>query len=124
MTFTSVAEDNFVAANTDEAITRGSSNVFADLGFENPEEELLKAKLVLTITDRIHHLGLSQTKAAGILGVSQPDVSKLLRGRTGGYSLERLFGFIRALGHDVEINVKAPTVVRPGRMRLQMPKPV
>jgi len=46
-----------------------------------------------------------------------------MRGRTGGYSLERLFGFIRALGHDVEISVKAPAVTRAGHMRLRMPEP-
>lgn len=91
------------AANTDDVATVSSGNVFADLGFENPTEERLKADLVMRITDEIERRGLSQSGAGRIMGLSQPDVSKMLRGRTGGLSLERLLAFTRAFGNDVEI---------------------
>jgi predicted XRE-type DNA-binding protein len=92
--------------NDDLTMTRGSGNVFADLGLPNAEEELIKARLVATLSELIEIQGLSQTAAGSRMGLSQPDVSKLLRGRIGGYSLERLLGFVRALGSDVEIKIK------------------
>ena len=107
-------------ATTADAAFTSTDNVFADLGFENPDDERLKADLVLLIGDRIEELGLSQTKAAALIGLSQPDVSKLLRGRTSGYSLERLLGFVRALGRDVEISVTVPVPGHEARMRLRV----
>lgn len=105
----------------EEAATYGTSNVFADLGFESPEEELLKADLALTIGQRIGNLGLSQAKAGERMGVSQPDVSKIVRGRTEGYSLERLLGFLNRLGSDVDITVSTPATEtgEPGQTRLR-----
>ena len=87
--------------------TVSSGNVFADLGFEQPEEELAKAQLVGRIARLIEERGLTQ--AADMLGLDQPKVSALLRGRFGGYSLERLFRLPLALDSDVAI------VVRPKR---------
>ena len=55
-------------------IEEGSGNVFADLGFPNPEEELLKAQLARQVFRLIHHRGLTQTEAAILLGLAQPDV--------------------------------------------------
>lgn len=111
-------------ANSDHVtIAQASSgNVFADLGFENPAEEQLKADLVIGIADVIERRGLSQTAAAKLMGISQPDVSKLLRGRTGGYSLERLLAFTRALGSDVEITIRRadPAPARSGRMNFRV----
>lgn len=111
------------AANTDDVATHGSGNVYADLGFDDPIEESIKADLVMGIMDEIERRGLSQTAAARLMGISQPDVSKLLRGRTGGYSLERLLGFTRALGGDVEITVKRTTPGRRGRLKLSVLDP-
>jgi predicted XRE-type DNA-binding protein len=88
------------------AITRGGGNIFADLGLPNADEHMLKARLVICIDKMIEHAGLTQHAAAKKMGVSQPDVSDLLRGRFEGFSLERLLGFVRALGSDVEIKVK------------------
>ena len=87
-------------------ITRSSGNVFADLGFPNPEQELLKAKLTLQIYQVIKQRELTQVQAGTILGIKQPHVSGLMRGRSGNYSVERLMDFLTALGHDVEIRVK------------------
>jgi len=107
------------------AARRAGGNIFADLGLPNADEHMLKARLVMFIGQRIEQLGLTQQAAAKRIGVSQPDVSNMLRGRFEGFSLERLLGVVRALGSDVEINVK-PSVnghkhkKHEGRMRLMM----
>lgn len=94
-----------VGAHGEESITRGSGNVFADLGFENPEEELAKAKLVLALSEVIDGTHLTQAKVAKVLGVDQPTVSKILRGRTGGFTADRLLRFLNLLDQDVTISV-------------------
>jgi predicted XRE-type DNA-binding protein len=87
----------------DLAVTRGSGNIFSDLGLPNAEEHLLKAKVVMLLAKLISDRNLTQKEAASLMEVSQPDVSKIMRGRFDGFSLERLLGFVRALGRDVEI---------------------
>lgn len=90
----------------DNSVTSSSGNVFADLGFDNPEEMLLKAELVRQISKAIKERGLNQYQAAEVLGIDQPKVSALVRGRFNGYSLELLFKYLNALGRDLEIVVK------------------
>jgi predicted XRE-type DNA-binding protein len=91
---------------TDEKVTQSSDNVFADLGFENPEEEMLKAKLVREIRAVIKSRRLTQAKAAALIGVKQPDVSAILAGRTQKYSIDRLLRSLRRLDCEVEISVR------------------
>ena len=67
-------------------VTRGSGNVFADLGFEDADELQVKAALTRQIANRIKAFGLTQVQAGTRLGISQPDVSKLMNGRYTGYS--------------------------------------
>jgi predicted XRE-type DNA-binding protein len=81
--------------------TRG--NIFADLGLPNADEHALKARLVIYIDKMVEQAGLTQQAAAKKMGISQPDVSNLLRGRFEGFSFERLLGFVRALGGGGEI---------------------
>ncbi len=83
-----------------------SGNVFADLGFPNPEREQLKARLTLQIYRLIKERGLTQVGAGAILGIRQPHVSGLMRGQSGNFSVERLMDFLTALGQDVEITVR------------------
>jgi predicted XRE-type DNA-binding protein len=71
-------------------VTASSGNVFADLGFGSPEEELFKAKLVREIRGIIKRRKLTQTKAAAVLGLKQPDVSALVTGRAGKFSIDCL----------------------------------
>jgi predicted XRE-type DNA-binding protein len=92
-------------ADLEETITESSGNVFADLGFENPEEELAKAKLVVALSQVIAQTGLTQSKIAEVLGVDQPTISKLLRGRTSGFTTDRLMRLLNLLGQDVNISV-------------------
>jgi predicted XRE-type DNA-binding protein len=86
-------------------ITESSGNVFADLGLANPEQELLKAKLLLQIYRTIKDRKLTQAQAGEILGIKQPHVSSLMRGQSGTFSVERLMEFLTVLGHDIEIAV-------------------
>ncbi len=84
----------------------GSGNVFADLGLVKAEEMLAKAELAQKITAIIERRRLTQAQAAKVLGVDQPKISALKRGRLSGFSLERLMRFLILLGRDVEIVVK------------------
>lgn len=93
-------------------ITPSSGNIFADLGLDNPEEELLKAQLVREIRDILKRRRLTQTAAAGILGLKQPDVSALVTGRVGRFSLERLLRCVRRLDRDVSIVTRPKRRVR------------
>lgn len=86
-------------------VEESSGNVFADLGLPNPEQELLKAALTLEIYRILKARKLTQAQAGKILGVPQPHVSDLMRGRARAFSAERLMEFLAALGHDVEIRV-------------------
>lgn len=87
-------------------ITVGSDNVFADLGFANPEEELLKAKLVREIRDILERRKITQAKAATLLGLKQPDVSSLVTGRVGKFSIERLVRCLDRLDYKVDLVVR------------------
>jgi len=86
-----------------------SGNIFADIGLPNPEEHLLKAQLVVKITELMKQRKLKQREAAELFSMTQPDVSKMLRGHFHQFSVERLMRFLVALDQNVEI------VVRPRR---------
>jgi predicted XRE-type DNA-binding protein len=87
-------------------VTRGSGNVFEDLGL--PDADLLQAKadLVHRISVIIEKRGLTQTAAAETLGVTQPKISALLQGRLEGFSMDRLVRFLSALDQNVTIRVR------------------
>jgi predicted XRE-type DNA-binding protein len=85
---------------------KSSGNVFADLGLPNPEERLAKAELAAQISSIIQHRHLTQEAAAEILGITQPRVSDLMRGRLEKFSVSALLQYLIALGRDVEIVVR------------------
>jgi len=90
----------------DEAITRGTGNVFADLGYPDAEERQTKLRLAHAINEVVARRRLTQVAAAERLGVNQPKVSALARYKLDGFSVERLMGFLTALDQDVEIVIK------------------
>ena len=101
-------------------ITKSSGNVYADLGIPDPETHALKAALVYRISEIIESKGFTQTDAADKLHISQPDVSKMLKGQFRAFSLDRLMRFLTVLGQDVVIAVKKPAGKRTqGRMTVQ-----
>ena len=105
--------------NNTARFTRGNDNIFADIGVDHADEFLLKADIAVIIGRLIKDRGLTQKEAAARLGLAQPDISRILRGELGGYSLERLLGALRALGSDIEIRVKPARGARAGRIRMQ-----
>ena len=85
----------------------GTGNVYADLGYGDADEMLIKAQLVTKIAEIIKRKRLTQTQAAELLGMPQPKLSNLLRGRFRGVSERRLMDCLTKLGRDVQIVVKA-----------------
>lgn len=87
----------------------GTGNVFEDLGLPNAEERLFKSVIALRIRDICEERALNQTQAGQILGIDQPKVSALFKGRLHGFSLERLFRFMNLLGREIQIVEKVRT---------------
>ncbi len=85
---------------------KGSGNIFADLGLPNAEEHQLKAALVVQLKRLIAERELTQTAAAKLIGMKQPDLSKLLRGDLRLVSVEKLMRMLTAFAQDVEITLK------------------
>lgn len=90
----------------DSKVEIGIGSVYEDIGLKNHKEMTTKANLVMEISRTIKNLRLTQTKAADILGLSQPKLSSLLNGGFRGYSVERLITFLNDLGKDVDIVIK------------------
>ena len=104
-------------AKSSGKIVRSSGNVFADLGFTDAGERQTKVRLAMAINDVLQRRGLSQGKAAELLGINQPKVSALSKYRLEGFSGERLMRFLTSLSHDIEIIVRnRPRARRPGRV--------
>ncbi|MEX2171440.1 MAG: helix-turn-helix transcriptional regulator [Pirellulales bacterium] len=99
-------------------IYHSSGNVFADLRIPNPEEYLAKAELAAQIFKIIRRRRLTQAATSKLLGISQPKVSALLNGRLDGFSTDRLFRFLNALGCDVRITVSRPKPRARGRVQV------
>ena len=90
----------------EDAMTRGTANVFADLGYADAEERQTKLRLAHAINAVIARRRLTQAAAAARLGAGQPKVSELANYKLEGFSVERLMTFLTALDHDVEIVTK------------------
>ena len=97
-----------MSTDTDDTVRHGTANLFADLGYADADAHLLKAELVRRIHQRIEAGGLTQVRAAKLMGVSQPDVSRMLRGHFRDFSAERLMRLLTSLGCEVDIVVRSP----------------
>ena len=94
-------------------LTRSSGNVFRDIGFSPDEAEYLKirSELMVSLQKVITVRGLKQAEAAKRLGVTQPRVSDLMRGRIDLFSIDTLIDMLARLG------IRAKVVLQPGRRR-------
>lgn len=97
-------------------VTAAGGNIFAELGLPDAEELRAKAELVIQIIQVIEERGLKQVEAAAIMGVDQAKVSQLVRGKLDGFSMERLYRFLNALGMDVEILVRPTPASREAQL--------
>ena len=103
------------------AVEQGSGNVYADLGYPDSESMLVKAQLVSKIAEIVQRRALTQARTAEILGLTQPKVSALLKGRFRGVSEHRLLECLTRLGRDVHIVIKPTPRSRPnGRLTLSV----
>jgi predicted XRE-type DNA-binding protein len=84
----------------------GSGNIFADLGLPDADTHFLKAQIVSEIYRIISERKLTQAGAGKLMGITQPEVSRMFKGSFREYSIERLMGFLTGFDRDVEIVVK------------------
>jgi predicted XRE-type DNA-binding protein len=105
-------------AVTDQVI-KSSGNVFADLGLPDATELQTKARLCAALNQIVDRQRLTQSEVAIALCINQPKVSALLNYKLEGFSVERLMHFLVALGHDVEILVKAKPRSRSARIAVK-----
>jgi predicted XRE-type DNA-binding protein len=104
---------------TDEITVHDSSgNVFADLGIEDADEYMAKSELAAQILRIVQRQRLTQAKVAKLLGIRQPKVSELLRGRLDGFSADRMLRFITRLGYDVQIKLSKARTRTQGHMEI------
>lgn len=102
-------------------VEHGSDNIFADLGFPEPEVHLLKAELAIRIDGIIRQRKLKQTEAAKLPGLSQHDVSRLQSGDFRDCSVEQILHFLTLLGRDVEIVIRKSRLGQQGRLSVAAP---
>lgn len=87
-------------------IEHGTTNVFADLGFPDPETHLLKAQLVDRVRETMAERKMTQVAAAKATGITQPRISSILKGQFRDVSVERLMRMLTRLGCEVDIVVR------------------
>src|SRR5437867_12062036 len=105
-----------------EPVTRGTGNVFEDLGFPDAAERQAKLRLAYALNQVLEERKLSQADAAKVLGVTQPKVSALRHYKLAGFSLERLMNLLMALDQDVEIVIRRkPRSRKAGRISVVAP---
>lgn len=95
-----------ITQQDDSKITRGTRNIFADLGYADAEERQTKLRLAHAINEVIGRRRLTQAAAAEKLKINQPKVSALANYKLDGFSVERLMTFLTALDQDIDIVIK------------------
>jgi predicted XRE-type DNA-binding protein len=105
---------------TDIPFEQSSGNIFVDMGFGAADAAELSAKsaLIMAIRDSLRRGKLTQQEAARRCGTDQPTLSKVMRGRMESVTIDRLAGWLTALGHDVEIVVRPAPRRRRGRLHV------
>jgi len=89
-------------------ITKGSGNIFLDLGFPQGEAQnlALRSDLMIRIEKLVKETGLTQQQAAKVLGITQPRLNALLKGRIEDFSLDALVNMLARAGMQVKMTVK------------------
>ena len=107
-----------------EPVTRGTGNVFSDLGFPDAAERQARLRLAYALNQALEARKFSQAAAAETLGVTQPSLSALRHYRLAGFSLERLMNLLTAVDFDVEIVIrKKPRSRKAARIRVRQSPP-
>jgi predicted XRE-type DNA-binding protein len=98
--------------------TKSSGNVFADLALPASAEDMLKVEVARAIGKTIERRGLTQVEAAKRLGTDQAKISAIVRGRLKDFAVDRLFNYLVALGHDVDIHISQRLRRTEGKIRV------
>ncbi len=101
------------------AVESSSGNVFADLGLPDAEKLKIKSGLVIEISRAIKRLGLTQAEAGRRMGISQPKVSRMMRGEFANLSERKLMDCLNRLGYDIQIRVQ-PIAESTGHLTLEI----
>jgi len=93
----------------DTRIIEGSGNVFIDLGFDPAEAEVMKlrAEVMIRTAQRLKEHGWTQAEAARRLGITQPRVSRLIKGKVEDFSLDMLLTLATRAGLHPELRLTA-----------------
>ena len=91
---------------TSETIEMGTGNLFADLGYADADTHLFKAQLVTRMKDVMAERSMTQTAVAKASGVSQPDISRILKGHFRDVSVERIMRMLTRLGLEIDVVVR------------------
>lgn len=89
-----------------QRIKESSGNLFADLGLPDAEELSLKAELAIALGEVMRRRGLNQTATAALTGISQPDLSRVLRGHLRDMSADRLMQAVRHLEGEITLRIE------------------
>jgi predicted XRE-type DNA-binding protein len=84
----------------------GSGNIFADLKLPDADTHFLKAQIVSEVYRLTNERKLTQAQAGKLMGITQPEVSRMFKGQFREYSVDRLMGFLTGFDRDVEIVVR------------------
>src|SRR2546423_13263189 len=95
-----------IMARKNETVIEGSGNIFEDIGVDRPEEAEAKARIVDAIAALLDRRKVTQQKAGKLVHLTQPQISRLMRGDTREFSYERLMRVLMDLGQDVEITIR------------------
>ena len=98
-------------------IEKSSGNLFEDLDLPDADELFLKATLGFEVFQIIGKRKLTQAEAADVLGVKQPEISRLKKGKFNHYSVERLMTFLTRLNRDIEFRI-IPSESGAGKQRV------
>ena len=101
---------------SDFEITRGTTNVFADLGYPDAAERQTKTRLAFAVNELLKSRKLKQREIALLLNIPQPTVSALKNYRLDQFSVERLMEFLTALDQDVEIMIRPCSDMKSGHI--------
>ncbi len=104
--FPDQVQDDMATPRSEIEMQDASENIFVDLGCPAAAEHYVKAQLVFHMQHIMKARKLTQSAAAALMGIKQPDVSNMIRGRFRGYSIDRIFSFLQALDQDIEIVIK------------------
>lgn len=100
-------------------LSKGSSNIFADLGFDSEEAQnlLLRSQTMMAVAQWYQASGLTQAKAALALGIRQPRLNQLLKGKIGEFSLDALVNMATRAGLRVGLTIKPIAAVKVARAK-------